>query len=320
MSPAIYDTLRVDIDGNGKGHSYLLRVSGSAIKFSGFLAVYDRNNNGKARQAEENVKRIPVDIAKGQAQDLVELIPAQHFTTPPPRYSEASLVSVLEEYGIGRPSTYAPTMGTLQQRGYVVKEERRLVPAEIGKTVNDLVVEYFPNIVDVEFTANMEAHLDLVASGERSWVDVVSEFYGPFSKRIEYAKEKMPDVKPALESIGRECPKCGHDLVVRWGRHGKFIGCIDFPKCRHTEPLLEKIGVTCPEDGGDIVRRRTRRGRVFFGCSNYPECEFSSWKQPLPMPCPKCGSLLLTKNKNMAICHKCEEEFLIDNIAAKNKS
>ncbi|MEA2007599.1 MAG: type I DNA topoisomerase, partial [Chloroflexota bacterium] len=319
MASAVYDTLRVGIDGKGKEHTYLLRISGSSIKFKGFLAVYKRNN-GKARQAKKDKERIPVDIKVGQAQDLVELLPAQHFTKPPARYSEASLVSVLEENGIGRPSTYAPTMGTLQRRGYVVKEERRLAPTEIGETVNDLVVEYFPDIVDVKFTANMETDLDLVASGERSWVDIVSEFYGPFSERIEYAKEKMPEVKRVLESIGRECPKCGHDLVIRWGRYGKFIGCSDFPKCRYTEPLLEKIGVTCPEDGGDIVKRRTRKGRVFYGCANYPECEFSVWQQPLPQPCPKCGGLLLVKNKRLAICQKCEEEFLMDDITEKNKA
>ncbi len=314
MASAIYDTLRVGIDGKGKEHTYLLRTSGSSIKFQGFLAVYNYNNNGKARQAKKDKDRIPLGIKVGQAQDLVELFPSQHFTKPPARYSEASLVRALEENAIGRPSTYAPTMGTLQRRGYVVKEERQLVPTEIGETVNDLLVEYFPNIVDVQFTANMETDLDLVASGEQSWVDVVSEFYGPFSKRVEYAKEKMPEVKPALESIGRECPKCGSDLVIRWGRHGKFIGCSNFPKCHYTEPLLEKIGVTCPLDGGDIVKRRTRKGRVFYGCANYPECEFSVWQQPLPQPCPKCGGLLLAKNKKLAICQKCEEEFLLDDL------
>jgi len=314
MAPAVYDTLRVMIGGDGNVHAYLLRASGSSIKFPGFLAIYNRNNNDKARKAAQDKERIPIDLAVGQAQSLEKLLPEQHFTIPPIRYSEASLVSALEENAIGRPSTYAPTMGTLQQRGYVRKEERRLFPTEIGITVNDLVVEYFPNIVNVKFTANMEADLDLVASGERSWANVVSEFYGPFSERVEHAKEMMPEVKPELESIGRECPKCGHDLVVRWGRHGKFIGCSDFPTCRHTEPLLEKIGVICPLDGGDIVRRRTRKGRVFFGCANYPECEFSSWKLPLPTPCPECGGLLLVANKNHTKCRDCEKTFLLDEI------
>jgi len=314
MAPAVYDTLRVIISGDGKEHAYLLRASGSSIKFKGFLAIYNRNNKDETRQAAKDKERIPDDLEAGQAQDLVKLLPEQHFTIPPTRYSEASLVSALEENGIGRPSTYAPTMGTLQQRGYVRKEERRLFPTEIGITVNDLVVEYFPNIVDVKFTANMEADLDLVASGERPWVDVVSEFYGPFSERIEYAKEKMPEVKVEPEVLDRKCPKCGHDLLVRWGRHGKFIGCSNFPKCRHTEPWLEKIGVACPLDGGDIVKRYTRKGRAFYGCSNYPECEFSSWKLPLPTPCPECGGLLLAANKNHAKCRDCEKTFLLDEI------
>ena len=317
MSAATYDTLKVTIKGKGAKHTYLLRASGSSIKFKGFLAVYNRSNNGEARQAAKDKERIPIDLKAGQAQDLDKLLPEQHFTTPPPRYSEASLVSALEENGIGRPSTYAPTMGTLQYRGYVTKEDRRLSPTEIGVTVNDLLVEYFPNIVDVKFTANMEADLDLVADGKRPWVSVVSEFYGPFSKRIEYAKENMPQIALEHESIDRKCPKCGHDLVIRWGRHGKFIGCSDFPKCYHTEPWLDKIGVTCPEDGGDIVKKSTRRGRVFYGCANYPECEFSSWQLPLPKPCPNCNGLLVASNKTHAKCLSCEEEFLLDEVTGE---
>lgn len=314
MAPAVYDTLRVLISGKGKEHAYLLRASGSSIKFLGFLKVYNRNSNGKVRQAAKDKERIPKDLEGGQAQDLAKLLPEQHFTTPPPRYSEASLVSTLEENAIGRPSTYAPTMGTLQYRGYVEKENRRLIPTETGKTVNDLLVEYFPNIVDVKFSATMEADLDSVASGERPWVDVVSEFYGPFSEKVENAKENMPEVNVGHEMIDRKCPKCGHDLVVRWGRHGKFIGCSNFPECRHTEPWLDKIGVTCPEDGGDIVKRRTRRGRVFYGCANYPECEFSSWKLPLPQPCPECEGLLVAANKKHAKCLSCEKKFLLDDL------
>ena len=314
MAPAIYDTISVVVGGDGENHAYLLRASGSSIQFPGFLAVYDRNQNGKQRQGEKYKERIPEKLESGQAQALEKLIPEQHFTKPPARYSEASLVSALEENAIGRPSTYAPIMGTLQRRGYIQKEGRRLKPTEIGETVNDLLVEYFPNIVDIKFTANMEADLDLIASGERPWVEVVREFYGPFSKRIEYAKEHMPEVEVGHETIDRECPKCGHDLVVRWGRHGKFIGCSNFPNCRYTEPWLDKIGVECPEDGGDVVKRRTRRGRVFYGCSNYPDCEFSTWKRPLPNSCPQCGGLLLVANKTNAVCQDCETEFLLDSL------
>jgi DNA topoisomerase-1 len=312
MVPAVYDTLSVSIGGDGQEHAYLLRASGSSIKFPGFLAVYDRNSNGKARQAKKDKERIPTDIEKGQLQTLVKMLPDQHFTQPPARYSEASLVSDLEDNGIGRPSTYAPIMDTLQRRGYVQKEGRRLKPTEIGVTVNDLVVEYFPNIVDINFTAQMEDDLDQVASGEQEWQDVVREFYGPFADRVEHAKEEMPEVDAGPKPIGRECPKCGHDLVLRWGRHGKFIGCSNFPECRHTEPWLEKIGVSCPEDDGDIVIRRTRKGRVFYGCSNYPDCEFSSWKRPLPAPCPECGGMLVVANKKQAQCLDCEERFPLD--------
>ncbi|MFO8035810.1 MAG: type I DNA topoisomerase [Anaerolineales bacterium] len=313
MPPAIYDTLRVIVGADGQEHAYLLRASGSSIRFPGFLKVYDRSN-GEKRKAKKELERIPKDLKAGQSQDLEKLIPEQHFTKPPARYSEASLVSALEENGIGRPSTYAPIMDTLQRRAYVQKEGRRLVPTEIGITVNDLLTEFFPHIVDVNFTAKMESNLDQVASGQQSWQDVVRDFYGPFSKRVERAREEMPEVEAGPKPIGRKCPECGHDLVLRWGRHGKFIGCSNFPECRHTEPWLEKIGVKCPLDGGDIVKRRTRRGRVFYGCSNYPECEFSTWKRPLAQPCPECGGLLLVKNKNHAVCDQCGAEFVLDEI------
>ncbi len=313
MAPAVYDTLRVIIGADGKQHAYLLRASGSSIKFPGFLKVYDRSNQ-EERQAKKDLERIPKDLAAGQSQDLEQLLPEQHFTKPPARFSEATLVSTLEENGIGRPSTYAPIMDTLQRRGYVQKEGRRLAPTKTGITVNDLLTEFFPNIVDVSFTAKMESDLDLVASGKQPWQEVVKEFYGPFSQRVEYAREEMPEVDAGPQPIGRECPECGHDLVLRWGRHGKFIGCSSFPDCRHTEPWLEKIGVTCPQDGGDVVKRRTRRGRVFYGCSNYPDCEFSTWKKPLSQSCPNCQGLLLVKNNQQAVCRDCEQEFLLDDI------
>jgi DNA topoisomerase-1 len=208
-------------------------------------------------------------------------------------------------------------MGTLQQRGYVRKEGRRLVPTETGMTVNDLLTEFFPNIVDVNFTAKMESDLDQVASGEETWQQVVREFYEPFAERVEYAKKEMPEVETEPTLIGRECPNCGEDLIVRWGRYGKFIGCSNFPDCKHTEPWLEKIGVDCPEDGGDIVKRRTRKGRVFYGCSNYPDCEFSSWKLPLAAPCPVCEGQLVRKNKKLAECLSCETEVPLDTVTSE---
>ena len=246
---------------------------------------------------------------EGDPVELREVYPDQHFTQPPARFSEATLVRELEENGIGRPSTYAPIITTLQQRGYVHRHGRRLNPTEIGETVNGLLVDHFPDIVDLGFTARLEEDLDEVAEGERDWVEVVSEFYGPFSERLEAAAENMPELKPEPELLDRECPECGNQLMIRHGRYGKFIGCSNFPDCRHTEPWLEKIGVTCPEDGGDLVERRTRRGRVFYGCANYPECEFTSWKRPLPPPCPNCGGTLVAEAKGQASCLACEETF-----------
>ncbi|MCJ7717634.1 MAG: type I DNA topoisomerase [Anaerolineales bacterium] len=313
MASAEYDTLSVIIGADGSEHVYVLRASGSKIKFPGFLQVYDRNN-GKATKAEKDLERIPDNLLEGQAQELIKLLPEQHFTQPPPRFSEASLVSTLEENGIGRPSTYAPIMGKLIKRGYVVKDSRRLNPTETGFIVNDLVSEYFSSIVDVGFTAQMEKELDQVASGEDQWQDTVKDFYGPFSEQLDFAKREMPKIEPVYIHIGRSCPECGHDLVQRWGRYGLYIGCSDKPNCSHTERWVEKIGVICPNDGGELIERRTRKGRTFYGCDNYPECDFASWKKPLPDPCPSCEGLLVTTNKNHAQCTVCNLEFKLDEI------
>lgn len=318
MAPAVYDTLRVIVGADGEEHAYLLRASGSKISFPGFLRVYDRSS-GKERQAKVELERIPDHLEVGQRQDILKLHPDQHFTNPPPRFSEATLVSTLEENGIGRPSTYAPIMGTLQQRGYVKKEGRRLKPTKTGLTVNDLLTEFFPNIVDVNFTAKMETDLDQVASGKQPWQQVVREFYEPFADRVEYAKKEMPEVEPEPTLVGRDCPECGEDLIIRWGRYGKFIGCSNFPDCKHTEPWLEKIGVGCPEDDGDIVKRRTRKGRTFYGCSNYPDCEFSTWKRPLGKDCPICEGMLVQKNKKQAQCLDCETEFPLDEVRGEDE-
>jgi DNA topoisomerase-1 len=312
MTSAIYNTISVEVTGKGSAHEYLLRASGSTIKFIGFLVVYEEAKDEDTHTEEEEETRIPDGIQEGQVQHLVRLIPEQHFTQPPPRYSEATLVKTLEEYGIGRPSTYAPILGTIQQRGYVERDGKRLIPTETGFLVNDLITEHFPNIVDLGFTASMEEDLDRIASGEQPWIDTIREFYQPFSKQVEQAERIMPEVKTGPEPIGRACPQCGHELVIRWGRYGKFISCSNFPACRYTEALLEKIGVNCPKDGGDIVERKTRKGRTFFGCANYPACDFTSWKRPLPTPCPECGGLLVIANKDQAQCLSCEQTFLLD--------
>lgn len=314
MSAAIYDTLSVEVTGKSSSHEYILRASGSTVRFVGFLVVYEEAKEEDEAKPEDEETQIPVGLEEGQAQRLVRLLPEQHFTQPPPRFSEATLVRTLEEYGIGRPSTYAPILSTLQQRGYVIRESKRLIPTETGVLVNDLITEHFPNIVDVNFTAIMEEDLDKIAAGEQEWVDVVREFYLPFSLQVQEADRQMPEMKAELEPIGRACPNCGHDLVIRWGRYGKFISCSNFPQCRYTEAWLEKIGVQCPKDKGYIVERKTRKGRIFFGCANYPECDFTSWKRPLPTACPQCSGLLVIADKQHAKCLECEEEFLLDQV------
>ena len=321
MEAAVYDTLQVEVTGKTDGHEYLFRASGSAIKFPGFLVVYEeaKNEDVKTEEDEENVK-IPAGIAEGQAQKLVRLIPEGHFTQPPPRYSEASLVQALEEDGIGRPSTYAPTLSTIQQRGYVERVEKRLVPTEVGMQVNDLMVQYFPEIVDLKFTARMEEDLDMIATGQAEWTEVMHEFYRPFAEDVKKAQAEMPVTKSEPEPIGRKCPDDGGELVIRYGRYGKFISCSNFPTCRYTEPWLEKIGVKCPKDGGDLVERKTRKGRTFYGCSNYPTCDFTSWKKPLAQPCPKCGGLLVIANKREAQCTNCQETFLLEEIVPETSA
>jgi len=315
MEAAVYNTLQVEVTGKTNDHEYLLRASGSDVKFVGFLVVYEeaKNEDAKGEEDEENV-RIPAGIAEGQKQQLIHLIPEQHFTQPPPRYSEASLVQALEEDGIGRPSTYAPTISTIQQRGYVVREEKKLVPTEIGMQVNDLMQQYFPDIVDYQFTARMEEDLDMIASGQAEWVEVLHEFYHPFAEDLKKAQAEMPVTKSGPEPIGRKCPEDGGELVIRYGRFGKFISCSNFPTCRYTEPWLEKIGIRCPKDGGELVERKTRKGRTFYGCENYPNCDFTSWKRPIKVPCPKCGGLLVIANKREAQCTNCQETFLLEAI------
>lgn len=312
MEAAVFDTLTVEVTTENTQHNYLLRASGSTMRFPGFLVVYEEARD-EDQVPEDNV-RIPPNLEEGQRQELIRLVPEQHFTQPPPQYSEASLVQTLEEYGIGRPSTYAPILSTIQERGYVVREGKRLLPTETGLLVNDLLVNHFPEIVDLNFTARMEEDLDEVAEGDREWADVVRGFYNSFAPQVERAKEEMPETKAELEKVGRACPNCGHDLVIRWGRYGKFISCSNFPNCRYTEPWLEKIGVKCPEDGGEIVERKTRKGRVFYGCANYPTCQFTSWKRPIATPCPNCGGMLVIANKREVQCLKCNESFLQEQV------
>jgi DNA topoisomerase I len=317
MSPAVYDTVSVDIIGSGSLHEYLFRASGSTIKFPGFLIVYEEARDEDQLDNEEEDTRIPAGLVENQIQILKRLLPEQHFTQPPPRYSEASLVKTMEENGIGRPSTYAPILSTLQQRNYVIREGKKLTPTETGMIVNDLLIDHFPEVLDIGFTAQMEEELDQIAAGDINWVDVIREFYDPFSLRVSAAEINMPDLNIGPEPIGRDCPECNHELVTRWGRYGKFISCSNFPDCRYTEAWLEKIGVQCPKDQGEIVERKTRKGRTFFGCANYPNCDFTSWNRPLSKPCPSCGGLLVVQGKQTAQCLNCEEQFLLDAVVSE---
>lgn len=285
MANAVYDTLRVDI-GAGQNQNdlpYLFRASGSKIRFAGFLALYEDAKDEDATDDSDEGMVIP-ELTPQELLNLLQLLPEQHFTQPPPRYTEASLVRTLEEYGIGRPSTYAPTVAIIQNRGYVEKQDKRLIPTDIGKTVVDLLVEYFGHEMDYQFTANMEEELDDVAEGNVEWRPMLGEFYSPFEERLVHARENMPQVE-TTEYVGRTCPTCHDgDLVVKYGRHGKFIGCTNYPECRHTEPHLEYTGIACPvcgqEHDGEVVVRKTRRGRTFYGCSRYPDCDYSSWQMP----------------------------------------
>jgi len=315
MTPARFRTQTVEIEAGpaGGGRPYTFRASGSELEFPGFMAVDDDT-------PDEGPNVLPL-LDKGERLRLVRLLPEQHFTQPPPRFTEATLVKTLEEHGIGRPSTYAPIITTIQQRGYVEHpphSSSALQPTQVGILVNDLLVEHFPDVVSVGFTAEMESRLDKVASGETEWVPVIRDFYTPFAARLAAAERDMPEMKLEDQPVGRDCPRegCGGALVVRWGRYGKFVACENYPECKFTEPWLEKIGVTCPDCGGDLVRRRTRKGRLFYGCSSYPECEFASWQQPITTPCPLCGGLLVAKNRRQALCKACGEETPQDKAGA----
>jgi DNA topoisomerase-1 len=320
MSNAIYNTLRVDIAAglSAKDMPYVFRVAGSTIQFLGFLALYEDARDEDLAPDEDEGRILP-ELTVDELLDLIQLLPEQHFTQPPPRYTEASLVRTLEEYGIGRPSTYAPTVATIQDREYIEKDDKRLIPTDTGKVVNDLLVQYFPDVMDFQFTAKMEDELDDIAEGELEWRPMLRDFYSPFERQIEVARTSMPRVTQE-ETVGRDCPVSGHPLVIRYGRFGKFIGCSNYPECRYTEPWLERTGISCPvcgkTDHGEIIIRKSKKGRVFYGCSRYPECDFTSWRRHLPQPCPNCGNLLVEQNKTTAQCTVCEHTYQMDELPA----
>ncbi|MBO5651038.1 MAG: type I DNA topoisomerase, partial [Selenomonas sp.] len=285
MVPAVYDTLSIQIKA---GERYTAKAAGSKLKFPGFTAVY--------AGAESNKKEKDVllpDLAEGDELNIAKMLPQQHFTEPPPRYNDASLVKTLEEKEIGRPSTYAPIIETIQARGYVQRIDKHFQPTELGFVVVDMLEEYFKSIVDVKFTADLENELDEIAEGKVEKNQLLKEFYDPFAVTLEKADEAIGHVELPEEETDIPCDKCGRMMVVKQGRFGKFLACPGFPDCRNTMPLLVDTGVECPKCGGAIVERKSHRGRKFYGCKNYPECDYTTWDQPLQEKCPQCGAFML---------------------------
>lgn len=326
MASAIFDTMAVDILAderrrtNDEGSSsvlrpssnYLFRATGSILKFRGFLAVY-REGKDEADDKDDETNKVLPPLERDEPLDLLGIYPEQHFTQPPPRYTEATLIKALEEKGIGRPSTYAPILSTIQERGYIERlPDRRLKPTELGFLVNDLLVKHFPNEVDVGFTAQMEEQLDKIAEGEANWVQVLRDFYAPFKQTLDRATIEMPDVTLPVETTNEMCDKCGAPMVIKRGRFGKFLACSRFPECRNTRNLSASggstnTGVTCPKcKQGEIVEKRSKKGRVFYSCNRYPECEFALWDKPIKTPCPRCGGLMTLKGKNSVKCTQCD--------------
>ena len=309
MAAAVYDQTTVDIAAG----SYTFRASGSVMKFAGFTAVYEEGQDDVTPAAPANgkapAKARPIlpKLTQDETLDTKAIEPKQHFTEPPPRFSEASLVKALEENRIGRPSTYSTIVETIQARGYVEQIDRRFHPTDIGFAVNDLLAEHFKDIVDLAFTALMEEKLDRVAEGEGDWVKVLADFYGPFAAELALAEEKLPKFEQRDEPTDDICPNCERPMVIKTGRFGKFISCTGYPECKTTRPILKDTGAICPKDGGMVVERKSRKGRTFYGCANYPACDFVSWDRVIPEPCPVCGGYVTAKIKRGGVvtleCH-----------------
>ena len=304
MAPAVLDTVAVDLQNN----DVLFRANGSQVKFAGFMKLYIE---GTDDQTEETTKLLP-EMEIGDKVQSLEIEPKQHFTQPPPRFSEARLVKTMEEIGIGRPSTYAPTLDTLQRRGYVVLDAKRFMPTELGEIVHQLVLEFFPDIINIEFTAKMEQNLDGVEEGSRKWVEVIDDFYKDFEVHVKHADAEMEKVVIKDEPAGEDCEKCASPMVYKLGRYGKFMACSNFPECRNTKAIMKPIGVKCPScETGEIVERKSKTKRLFYGCNQYPDCEFVSWDKPISRPCPKCSELLVEKKLKKGVqiqCTKCDYE------------
>lgn len=286
MSPAVYDTLSVKLSAG----DYTFRASGSRLRFSGFLEAYSKGE-------EEDEKVIP-KLTQGDILQAEQLLPEQHFTQPPARYTDASLIKTLEEIGVGRPSTYAPTLTTIQARHYVTKEAKNLFPTELGEMVDEIMKTYFPDIVDIDFTANMEKRLDDVEMGKEEWKQVIRDFYPDFKKSVENAAEKLEKIEIKDEETDIICEKCGRNMVIKYGRYGKFLACPGFPECQNAKPYFEEAGVNCPECGGKVLIKKTKKGRIYYGCEhNGDGCDFMSWNKPTGEKCPECGAFLEEKGR-----------------------
>lgn len=309
MASAIFTTLSIDIDANG----YTFKANGSQIKFAGFMTLYTETN-----ESGENEKDIILPpLAEGEKVIKKDIIPKQHFTEPPPRYSEASLVKALEEKGIGRPSTYAPTITTIISRGYIEREKKVLYPTELGTIVTDLLKEHFKYIMDITFTAEMESDLDEIEDGKVPWKDVIKNFYGPFSETLQIAEEKIGKVELTYEESDIPCEKCGRMMVIKQGKYGKFLACPGFPECRNAKPIVEDTGKLCPVCNGKVLVRKTRRGKKYYACENSKACNFMIWEEPTDTNCPKCHNFMYKKGKKLICCNdNCKHE--IDATSKKN--
>ena len=301
MKDASYDVVSVTIVAG----SYIFKASGTTVKFNGFTLIYTESKDAD----EEKSSKLP-ELLQGEELSVSNLNGNQHFTQPPMRYTEASLVKALEELGIGRPSTYSPTITTIINRGYIVRNKKNLVPTDLGTIVNSLMKEHFKNIVDVEFTAGMEEGLDLVEEGSKDWHKLIGDFYDPFMLSLKEAEEKIGNIEIKDEESDVLCDKCGRLMVYKHGKFGRFLACPGFPECRNTKAIVKEIGVKCPDCGGEIIEKKTKRGKLFFGCTSFPDCAFTSWDRPTNEKCPNCGGVMfekLTRGKQK-YCPKCEEK------------
>lgn len=302
MADAVYETTSVKIAAG----DYRFSIAASKLSFDGFMSVY------KSDDDKEETNTLIKGIDENSVLTLESINGTQHFTQPPAHYTEASLVKALEELGIGRPSTYAPTISTIIARHYIAKEQKNLYVTELGKAVDDAMIKAFPQIVNVNFTANMESLLDGVAEGEVKWKELIRNFYPDLKKSVDKAQKDLENVTIEDEVTDVICDKCGRNMVIKYGPHGKFLGCPGFPECHNTKPYLEKIGVLCPKCGKDIILKKTKKGRMFFGCEGYPDCDFMSWQRPSDKKCPKCGSYMIIKGSKL-VCSNEKCAHIIDN-------